>query len=848
RRIPSPDSEGPTQLPVNGTRVDGIWTEISFVRGMAGNDPTDYNLFADFIHEKDTSFIFAWRSGQGLGQHPNSQRLAAQVNLAQGEGSILCEEEGELYFAVHGTLLLVAWMILVPIGLYFARYRKGTQVAGGHWYEAHAEAMIIAAEAVVPLAGAAIFVVGKGAHGSDHAKWGFYILSAVALQLLTGWLRVRALSAKESNWSLFHRVNKYVHVWSGRFVILAGIIQCYRGLNLVSPEDNLVFEAIDIGFEFGSFGFVERYTFPIWFSFLSLCFLYLETAKQLSKFRRKGKTVCGCVDPDFQQGVDGLGTSMDRLMPRTEEVPIYTTAEFNDKVLNGRRWMIVDAAVVDVSYFAQRHPGGARLILNAVGTDVTSEILGEMNSIGHTGMFPPNKHSEEAIGILKTLVVGYMEEETDREGVTDGLAKDSSPSMLPDGLDSSSLNKASRLNAVTAIYHNLAGERNGKTSKAEENDVTGPLKNAEGSVTVLSKFPVIINQPCPPDMRGGHVSIGTSCWANVLMQAINSPAFSYPQQGEINPRIRVPSTIKTGSERRMLDLFHVCPLLTRFRLDRSKRPVYSYIFRCPGQAQSLVQAITGICYFNMRITRASGQVVQRSYNAYAVRVQFGKKGEVVSVLPAAETEEGELCVEMRIRLYSDGSMSNLLEIMANDAHKTTVAQLQGPFMIMKLIPPPLHRRVVLVAAGTGINPSGFSALGDYAEGNSSVEHEGNSTISLLWQNRSELELYCVDELEHLQLQSRGKLGVTLLLSGDSSRRNKPKFAGQGTAAQREGKRGLRGPPIPPYPLSQNVSSLTNFLVQNMSGFSRQRSPINSFIPDNSNPSSSVTDSDVEGPR
>ncbi|CAM9871564.1 unnamed protein product, partial [Discosporangium mesarthrocarpum] len=46
------------------------------------------------------------------------------------------------------------------------------------------------------------------------------------------------------------------------------------------------------------------------------------------------------------------------------------------QVLNGRRWLVVDSAVVDVSSFAQSHPGGSRLILNALGTDVTNEILG----------------------------------------------------------------------------------------------------------------------------------------------------------------------------------------------------------------------------------------------------------------------------------------------------------------------------------------------------------------------------------------------------------------------------------------------------------------------------------------
>lgn len=52
-------------------------------------------------------------------------------------------------------------------------------------------------------------------------------------------------------------------------------------------------------------------------------------------------------------------------------------------------------------------------------------------------------------------------------------------------------------------------------------------------------------------------------------------------------------------------------------------------------------------------------MVQRSYNAFAVRVQSGE-GIKRQVVPACGTREGELCIEMRIKIYPDGVMSNLL--------------------------------------------------------------------------------------------------------------------------------------------------------------------------------------------
>ena len=54
-----------------------------------------------------------------------------------------------------------------------------------------------------------------------------------------------------------------------------------------------------------------------------------------------------------------------------------------------------------------------------------------------------------------------------------------------------------------------------------------------------------------------------------------------------------------ASSKRLLEQFHVCPLLFREKMGVSSgigrgdlptsRPVYKYIFSCPGQAQSIVR-------------------------------------------------------------------------------------------------------------------------------------------------------------------------------------------------------------------------------------------------------------------
>ena len=45
-----------------------------------------------------------------------------------------------------------------------------------------------------------------------------------------------------------------------------------------------------------------------------------------------------------------------------------------------------------------------------------------------------------------------------------------------------------------------------------------------------------------------------------------------------------------------------------------------------------------------------------------------------------------------------------------DSANATV-QLQGPFLVDSLSPPPAHRNVIMIAAGTGINPSTLRVVG-----------------------------------------------------------------------------------------------------------------------------------------
>lgn len=84
-----------------------------------------------------TPIIYAFKRGP-LGQHPNTNRGAAKVNFVTAEAAGSCAETN--FTSLHGALMLIAWMLLAPIGIYYARYCLCTLLP--LWYLEHGSGSI----------------------------------------------------------------------------------------------------------------------------------------------------------------------------------------------------------------------------------------------------------------------------------------------------------------------------------------------------------------------------------------------------------------------------------------------------------------------------------------------------------------------------------------------------------------------------------------------------------------------------------------------------------------------------------------------------------------------------------
>ena len=95
--------------------------------------------------------------------------------------------------AWHGRLMVLAWAVLLPIGVIVARFFKVTarqnwpaQLDNKAWWIAHQASQYIAAALII---GALWLIWRPGIGATDHAVLGWLVVVGCALQILGAWVR-----------------------------------------------------------------------------------------------------------------------------------------------------------------------------------------------------------------------------------------------------------------------------------------------------------------------------------------------------------------------------------------------------------------------------------------------------------------------------------------------------------------------------------------------------------------------------------------------------------------------------------------------------------------------------------
>jgi hypothetical protein len=94
-------------------------------------------------------------------------------------------------------------------------------------------------------------------------------------------------------------------------------------------------------------------------------------------------------------------------MPFTHPDKVISNDEFEHRVQKGEQLVILDDLVLDVSGFAKVHPGGAFMLRQTVGRDISKYFYGGYSL--ETEDFPkPWTHSNMARKVVNSIIVGRL--------------------------------------------------------------------------------------------------------------------------------------------------------------------------------------------------------------------------------------------------------------------------------------------------------------------------------------------------------------------------------------------------------------------------------------------------------
>ncbi|XP_010906737.2 cytochrome b561 and DOMON domain-containing protein At3g25290 [Elaeis guineensis] len=191
------------KLPSNVTKMNQAWQV-----GPSSTDglPSKHDFGVENLNAKGTLNVVSGQSSGG------------------GTDSRLKEKN------IHGILNAVSWGILLPIGAIIARYLKAFKSLDPAWFYLHVLCQLI---------GYALGVTGwgiglnlgsksKGVRYTTHRNLGISLFSLATLQITALFLRPKKDHKYRAYWNIYHQV-------VGLAIILLGIINVFRGLQILNP-------------------------------------------------------------------------------------------------------------------------------------------------------------------------------------------------------------------------------------------------------------------------------------------------------------------------------------------------------------------------------------------------------------------------------------------------------------------------------------------------------------------------------------------------------------------------------------------------------------------------------------
>ncbi|KAK1412677.1 hypothetical protein QVD17_34118 [Tagetes erecta] len=162
---------------------------------------------------------------------------------------------------IHGILNAVSWGILFPTGIMIARYLRTFPAADPAWFYIHGSLQVSAYAIGVAGWGTGMKLgsESKGVKYSGHRNIGIALFCLATLQVLAVFLRPKVGHKFRFYWNIYHHGTGYA-------VIILGILNIFKGLEILSPSSKWKLTYIIIISSLGVIAFVlEAFTWIVVF-------------------------------------------------------------------------------------------------------------------------------------------------------------------------------------------------------------------------------------------------------------------------------------------------------------------------------------------------------------------------------------------------------------------------------------------------------------------------------------------------------------------------------------------------------------------------------------------------------
>nr|XP_043637497.1 cytochrome b561 and DOMON domain-containing protein At3g25290-like [Erigeron canadensis] len=197
------------ELPVNGeTTVNQVWQVGG--RVSSGGFPAQHAFQAGNLASKGSLDLLSGEiSGGGDGNSKTKKRN------------------------IHGILNAISWGILFPLGIMIARYLRTFPAADPTWFYIHGFLQVSAYAIGVAgwATGLKLGSESKGVRYSSHRNIGIALFCLATLQVLALFFRPKKGHKIRFYWNIYHHGTGYA-------VIVLGILNVFKGLQILSPAGN----------------------------------------------------------------------------------------------------------------------------------------------------------------------------------------------------------------------------------------------------------------------------------------------------------------------------------------------------------------------------------------------------------------------------------------------------------------------------------------------------------------------------------------------------------------------------------------------------------------------------------